>query len=142
MTWMIKKRFQSYWAATRWWPRIKLDFNAPVNVIHLPIEKSEKGFSDLKIKSGINLFIGNPDMLLHSLLKHPSLMLGGNYNIGLWFWELEEAPRAWHLIKHWVDEIWVQSCFVLYQMGGKYHLDMLIPQQANLYWKFLNKYGC
>jgi glycosyltransferase involved in cell wall biosynthesis len=86
---------------------------APVNVIHLPQEKSEKGFSDLKIKSGINLFVGNPDMLLHALLKHPSLMLGGNYNIGLWFWELGEAPRAWHQIRHWVDEIWVQSDFAL-----------------------------
>ncbi len=86
---------------------------APVNVIHLPQEKSQKGFSGRKFKSGINLFVGNPDMLIHTLLKHPSLMLRGNYNIGLWFWELEEVPKSWHKLKHWVDEIWVQSDFIL-----------------------------
>jgi hypothetical protein len=34
------------------------------------------------------------------------------YNIGFWFWELDQLPYRWFLSRYLVDEIWVQSDFV------------------------------
>jgi len=51
--------------------------------------------------------------LLHTLIKLPILPLYKNKNIGLFFWELEKIPKNWLRLSHWIDEIWVQSDFVL-----------------------------
>jgi len=34
------------------------------------------------------------------------------YNIGLWFWELEDFPKEWHRYFAFYDEIWTKSEFV------------------------------
>lgn len=60
-----------------------------------------------------NLFVGNPEMLVHALIQFPISPLYHNKNIGLFFWELEKIPHEWIRLRHWFDEIWVQSDFVL-----------------------------
>jgi glycosyltransferase involved in cell wall biosynthesis len=35
-----------------------------------------------------------------------------NFNVGLWFWEIENPPKEWALFNQWTDEIWVQTDFV------------------------------
>jgi glycosyltransferase involved in cell wall biosynthesis len=35
-----------------------------------------------------------------------------NYNIGVWFWELERLPAPWRHLAPLIDEVWAQSQFV------------------------------
>jgi len=60
----------------------------------------------------INIFVGNPIFLLNAIFKLKFSIVYKKYNIGLWFWELENPAKRWRLINHWTDEIWVQSDFV------------------------------
>jgi glycosyltransferase involved in cell wall biosynthesis len=54
----------------------------------------------------VDLVVVNPDHLDELPLA------GGTYRIGLWFWELDVMPPAWHWAVDRVDEIWVASTFV------------------------------
>ncbi len=58
------------------------------------------------------VFCMNPDTLT---LVWPKLMAGASaqqYNVGYWFWELEEIPRAWLASLDEVDEVWVATEFI------------------------------
>jgi glycosyltransferase involved in cell wall biosynthesis len=59
----------------------------------------------------INLFHINADQIpiAHSQLE-PELF-SGHYNIGFWYWELQEFPAAWHTAYSHLDEIWVATGF-------------------------------
>lgn len=59
-----------------------------------------------------SVFCLNPDMLkpVRHLLKSGTAMQ--RYNIGFWFWELEQIPRDWLYAIEAVDEIWVATEFV------------------------------
>jgi glycosyltransferase involved in cell wall biosynthesis len=81
----------------------------PTNRMYLPANPNQK--SRYVYKN--NLFVGNPEMLKNALIKLPILPLYQNKNIGLFFWELEKIPNNWLRLNHWIDEIWVQSDFVL-----------------------------
>lgn len=81
----------------------------PINRMYLPANPNQKS----KYVYGNNLFVGNPEMLKYALIKFPILPLYQNKNIGLFFWELEKVPNNWLRLSHWIDEIWVQSDFVL-----------------------------
>jgi glycosyltransferase involved in cell wall biosynthesis len=81
----------------------------PTNRMYLPANPNQK--SRYVYKN--NLFVGNPEMLKNALIKLPILPFYQNKNIGLFFWELEKIPNNWLRINHWIDEIWVQSDFVL-----------------------------
>jgi glycosyltransferase involved in cell wall biosynthesis len=81
----------------------------PIYCMYLPANSNQKS----KYVYGNNLFVGNPEMLANALIKFPILPLYKNKNIGLFFWELEKIPNNWLRLSHWIDEIWVQSDFVL-----------------------------
>lgn len=68
--------------------------------------------SHLGLEKGINIFIGNPDMLLLAFRKLNLVKLIQNYNVGIWFWELENIPSQWIQANKVMDEIWAQSDFV------------------------------
>jgi glycosyltransferase involved in cell wall biosynthesis len=89
--------------------RYSLKGKLQINRMYLPANSNQKS----KYVYGNNLFVGNPEMLLHTLIKFPILPLYKNKNIGLFFWELEKVPNNWLRLNHWIDEIWVQSDFVL-----------------------------
>jgi glycosyltransferase involved in cell wall biosynthesis len=81
----------------------------PTNRMYFPANQNQKS----KYVYRNNLFVGNPEMLKNALIKLPILPLYQNKNIGLFFWELEKIPNNWLRLSHWIDEIWVQSDFVL-----------------------------
>ena len=54
-----------------------------------------------------NLFVGNPDILLPAFKKLLGFKIFKTYNIGYWFWELEDIPSKWELSSSIIDEIWV-----------------------------------
>jgi len=61
----------------------------------------------------INIFIGNPDILIPSVAKLFKFDLNSNnYNIGFWFWELDLIPFRWRISSKLIDEVWVNSKFV------------------------------
>ncbi len=59
-----------------------------------------------------SVFCLNPDML--KPIRHLMVATGNarRYNIGFWFWELEQIPREWAYAIDSVDEIWVATEFV------------------------------
>ena len=59
----------------------------------------------------VNLFVGNPDIILPAFKKLLGFKILKNYNIGYWFWELEDIPRKWELSSSVIDEIWVFTDF-------------------------------
>jgi glycosyltransferase involved in cell wall biosynthesis len=89
--------------------RQSLKNKLPTHRMYLP-SSSDKKF---RYVYGRNLFVGNPEMLKHALIRFPIHPLYQNKNIGLFFWELENLPEEWLRLRHWFDEIWVQSDFVL-----------------------------
>jgi len=59
-----------------------------------------------------SMFCLNPDMMkpIRSLLVEGAAV--GRYNIGYWFWELEQVPQQWDYAIADVDEIWVATQFI------------------------------
>ena len=64
-----------------------------------------------KIGPGISIFVGNPSILAQALMKLNTFYLISNYTIGVWFWELGNAPQDWITAGRLVDEVWAQSDF-------------------------------
>jgi glycosyltransferase involved in cell wall biosynthesis len=79
-------------------------------------DRSMTGHIADELRYACSLFCLNPDMLK----PIASLLLPGEgarrYNIGFWFWELEQIPRQWRGAIDSVDEIWVASEFVAHAM--------------------------
>jgi glycosyltransferase involved in cell wall biosynthesis len=89
-----------------------------LNIVNVPLSVGSKQNEGLEIvtsknlKSGINIFVGTPELLRVALfnLKDPKVIT--NRNIGVWFWELDKAPSDWRRLNKVIDEIWVQSNYV------------------------------
>jgi glycosyltransferase involved in cell wall biosynthesis len=64
------------------------------------------------LKFRCSLFCLNPDMLkpVRNLLAAASS--AGGYNVGYWYWELEQLPKEWNDALARVDEVWVATEFV------------------------------
>ena len=62
-------------------------------------------------ETGINIYVGNPDLIIRAFAEVLNFHIVKKYNIGLWFWELESIPKSWFFSKVIIDEIWVQSEF-------------------------------
>ena len=65
-----------------------------------------------ELRHKCSLFCLNPDMLKPVVrLMKPK---GGErrYNVGFWFWELEQVPMQWEYAIDSVDEIWVATEFI------------------------------
>lgn len=63
-------------------------------------------------KYGINCIGINPDLLYRLPKWLPYNEWGRRYNVGYWFWELANFPKAWRYACHLVDEVWVNTEFV------------------------------
>lgn len=53
----------------------------------------------------------NPPELESWLAKGGLRVLRGKRHVGVWFWELPEAPPKWRSALRYVDEVWCQSRF-------------------------------
>ena len=80
-----------------------------------------------KLNPGINLFIGNPDILLRAFVKLNTINLLQNYNIGIWFWELDSIPEPWRNTENLIDEVWAQSEFVATVFRGASKKVFVMP---------------
>jgi len=89
-----------------------------LNIVNVPLGfKSRKNEarhikSDNKLKAGINIYVGTPISILAAIKKLKDYKVLTNYNIGIWFWELDKIPRLWVNIGKVVDEIWCQSSYI------------------------------
>ena len=59
----------------------------------------------------VNLFCVNADQMANVYQELGPAFFEGKYNIGYWFWELEEFPEIWRDRFQYLDEIWVGSHF-------------------------------
>jgi glycosyltransferase involved in cell wall biosynthesis len=60
----------------------------------------------------INIVCINPDQIRMFAEQAGPEFSGGRYNIGVWFWEVEDFPVSFHRAFNYVDEIWVASEFM------------------------------
>ena len=60
----------------------------------------------------INVVHINPDVLPILYGLTPRSYWDKRYNIGVWLWELEQIPIAWHELMGEFDELWAPSNFV------------------------------
>ena len=88
-----------------------------------------------------NIICVNPDTL-HHLRKWVSYSeWAKTYNIGYWFWELENFPKKWQYAAHIVDEIWVATDYIASAMlkSGKKVIKIPFSIEFELPIKSLNK---
>jgi glycosyltransferase involved in cell wall biosynthesis len=92
-------------------------------------------------KYPINIICINPDMLyrLPYWITYPEW--AKTYNIGYWFWELENFPGSWKYATHMVDEIWVATEFIAESMrkSGKKVVKIPFPLEFEMPPEFMNK---
>lgn len=95
----------------------------PLNLINLSPEErrgKNKTFSEFSENPGykINVIVANPDHLHHIISKYKKF-LRNSYNIGYWFWELQDLPDNWLKFMNYFDEIWTGSDFSVSVIGLK-----------------------
>ena len=66
----------------------------------------------------ITLFHVNADQIPVARTELGPAVFAGRYNIGFWYWELPEFPRAWQSAFEVVDEVWVASAFCHQAVSG------------------------
>ncbi|MCB1192164.1 MAG: glycosyltransferase family 4 protein [Leptospiraceae bacterium] len=82
---------------------------------HRKEDKTHSNFTD-KNPYPVNLILINPDMLGEFVKFRQSSYFQGKYNIGYWFWELNNFPKEWIKFFDLFDEIWT---------GSKYSMDAI-----------------
>jgi glycosyltransferase involved in cell wall biosynthesis len=86
--------------------------NFDVGIASRQCDLSMRDFLSEECRYEVNLFCINADQLPMAREHLGDAVFAGHYNIGCWFWELEEFPEQWHGAIDLVDEIWVTSPFV------------------------------
>ena len=83
----------------------------------------------------INIVCVNPDQFLKFAEQTGPALRHGRYTIGVWFWEVEDFPKQFHVAFDYVDEVWVASEFmretflkVSPKSVFKFRLPVLTPQ--------------
>ena len=59
----------------------------------------------------VNVMHVNPDQWQEACGMFPRSQFDGHYNIGIFQWELETAPKDWKPLFDYVDEVWTPSAF-------------------------------
>lgn len=92
-------------------------------------------------KYPVNVICVNPDMLYRLPTWLTYSEWAKTYNIGYWFWELENFPGAWHYGTHMVDEIWVATEFIADAMrkSGKKVVKIPFPLEFDMPTEYMNK---
>lgn len=62
-------------------------------------------------KYAVNVMHVNPDQWQEACGMFPRSQFDGHYNIGIFQWELETAPKDWKPLFDYVDEVWTPSAF-------------------------------
>jgi len=62
-------------------------------------------------KYAVNVMHVNPDQWQEACGMFPRSHFDGHYNIGIFQWELETAPKDWLPMFDYVDEVWTPSAF-------------------------------
>lgn len=82
-----------------------------------------------------NIVCVNPDQFLNFAKQTGPALRHGRYTIGVWFWEVEDFPKQFHVAFEYVDEVWVASEFmretflkVSPKSVFKFRLPVLTPQ--------------
>ena len=89
-----------------------------INIVNVPLAIKSRKNEGLNINSsgilvkGINIYVGTPISLITALLKLRDVKVITNYNIGVWFWELDKIPELWKIIGGVIDEVWCQSNYI------------------------------
>jgi len=86
--------------------------NFDVGVASRQCDPSMQEFLSDECRHDVNLFCINADQMPIAREHLGDAVFAGRYNIGCWFWELENFPEQWHGAIDLVDEIWVTSPFV------------------------------
>jgi glycosyltransferase involved in cell wall biosynthesis len=60
----------------------------------------------------VNVIGVNPDLMYRMPLWVGYSEWARRYNVGYWFWELANFPKAWRYARYMVDEVWVNTDFV------------------------------
>src|SRR5262249_53673511 len=76
--------------------------------------KSDDTFGDFAQNNPypVNLICVNAHQLPEFVAKYGEDYFKGKYNIGVWWWELQEFPQVYWQCFSWFDEIWVGSIFI------------------------------
>lgn len=92
-------------------------------------------------KYPINIICVNPDMLYRLPLWVSHSEWTKTYNIGYWFWELENFPDSWGYATHMVDEIWVATEFIAEAMrkSGKKVVKIPFPLEFEMPPEYMDK---
>ena len=89
----------------------------------------------------INIICVNPDTLFYlpSWIRYAEW--GKSYNIGYWFWELENFPKKWQYATNIVDEIWVATDYIANAMrkSGKKVVKIPFPLEFKIPSELFNK---
>lgn len=91
-------------------------------------------YSSVQCQYPVNILSVNPDTL-HLLPSWVSYSeWAKTYNIGYWFWELENFPTTWNYATNIVDEIWVATDYVANAMrkSGKKVVKIPFPLEFEL----------
>jgi glycosyltransferase involved in cell wall biosynthesis len=120
-------------------PLVVRQFN--VKLTSKQSDKSLDEFTSDYCQYPINILCINPDMLYRLPLWVSYPEWTKTYNIGYWFWELENFPQAWQYATHMVDEIWVATEFIAQAMrkSGKKVVKIPFPLEFDLPPESMNK---
>jgi glycosyltransferase involved in cell wall biosynthesis len=123
-----------------------IDGRYQYQIINLPLSQKSRqqaaaslGNIGNCLKPGITIFIGNPEILPRAMLRLNPWRVINNYNIGVWFWELEKLPPPWHHLAPLMDEVWAQSNFVkrVFEKDSRqvrvmpFSLDAVVPSHKS-----------
>jgi glycosyltransferase involved in cell wall biosynthesis len=104
-------------------------------------DRSLEKFFVSQCKYPVNIICANPDTLhyLPSWVRYSEW--AKTYNIGYWFWELENFPVAWQYATSIVDEIWVAADYIADAMrkSGKKVVKIPFPLEFELPPESMNK---
>jgi glycosyltransferase involved in cell wall biosynthesis len=89
----------------------------PINTVPFDRTANRLGhqFTDRSTKNGnadLNVLCINPDQMNAFTEQAGPEFFAGRYNVGVWFWEVEDFPVSLHHAFNQVDEIWVASEFM------------------------------
>lgn len=98
-------------------------------------------YESSRCKYPVNIICVNPDMLYRLPHWVTYSEWAKTYNIGYWFWELENFPDAWRYANHMVDEIWVATEFIAAAMrkSGKKVVKIPFPLEFKMPPEYMNK---
>lgn len=112
-----------------------------VRITSKQLNHSLAAYSSDRCQYPVNLICINPDMLYRLPFWVQRSEWSKTYNIGYWFWELENFPIAWKYALHLVDEIWVATDFIAHAMlkSGKRVVKIPFPLEFDMPPKHLDK---